>query len=232
MTTHPANHLTDEEAERCADGELREERLVTATEHVEECARCATAVLSVMQMKRAVREAMPRFTPPRRIVMPYAAAGKPLRWLGVAAMIALLTGAWGVLVARRADAGRELIDLHATIVGSTQPVDVISTDRHTVKPWFEGRVPFAVDVPELGATPFRLAGGRVVFWRGEPGAYLLLTKGAHRISLFVFDENAVPRAMSPPASMTMLIWRANGRAYIAVGDVAIDEMTSLRALFR
>ena len=100
---------------------------------------------------------------------------------------------------RGRDAARELIDMHTTIVASAKPVDVVSTDRHTVKPWFEGRVPFAVDVPDLSKTPFRVTGGRVVFWRGQPGAYLLVTKGAHRISVFVFSADEVPRIAATPS---------------------------------
>src|SRR5258707_7115378 len=104
---------------------------------------------------------------------------------------------------------RAVVALHSTIVPGAAPVEVLSTDRHTVKPWFEGKVPFAVDVPELGGTPFRLAGGRVVFLHGQPCAYLLIEKGAHRVSLFVFDAALAPRVGSI-ASMTIETWRARG----------------------
>ena len=129
---------------------------------------------------------------------------------------------------RSRDAARELIDLHTTIVASAQPVDVISTDRHTVKPWFEGRVPFSVDVPDLSKTPFRVSGGRVVFWRGQPGAYLLVTKGAHRISVFVFSD--MPQIVTTP-QMTMVSWRRNGLAYVAVGDIPRSELEALKETF-
>jgi anti-sigma factor RsiW len=129
---------------------------------------------------------------------------------------------------RSRDASRELIDMHTTIVASAQPVDVVSTDRHTVKPWFEGRVPFAVDVPDLSKTPFRVAGGRVVFWHGQPGAYLLVTKGAHRISVFVFSD--MPRMAATP-QMTIVTWRRNGLAYTAIGDISKAELEALRETF-
>jgi anti-sigma factor RsiW len=135
-----------------------------------------------------------------------------------------------MIYVRSRDAARELIDMHTTIVASAQPVDVISTDRHTVKPWFEGRVPFAVDVPDLSKTPFRVAGGRVVFWRGQPGAYLLVTKGAHRISVLAFSGDEVPRIASIP-QMTVVTWRRNGIAYFAIGDIPRDELQALRETF-
>ncbi len=111
------------------------------------------------------------------------------------------------------------------------PIDVVSTDLHTVKPWFEGRVPFAVNVPELAGTPFHLTGGRVVFWRGEPGAYLLVTKGAHRISLFLFRSERVPSIGRGEPAMTIESWRNGGIEYVAVSDLSREDLLALRARF-
>jgi anti-sigma factor RsiW len=221
------NHLTPEEIEQHADGEAE------VAEHLRECAVCANAVLSAMQMKRALR-AMPRFIPPAGLRARVLAAPQPRRsqtawWLAVAAVIALAVAGVALLRARDAAAG-QLVDLHTTILASANPVDVLSTDRHTVKPWFEGRLPFAVDVPEL-ASPFHLIGGRVIYWRGQPGAYLLIGKGAHRISLFVFASDAVPRAIASHAGMSIVVWRARGLAYVAVADVPASDLQPLRQAF-
>ena len=132
-------------------------------------------------------------------------------------------------LAARATA-RDLVDLHTTIVAGAAPVDVLSTDRHTVKPWFEGKVPFAVDVPELAGTPFRLVGGRVVFLHGRPCAYLLVQKGAHRVSVFVFDAAVAPR-VGAIDSMTVDTWRAHGLVYVAVADLPRSDLDALRAKF-
>jgi anti-sigma factor RsiW len=216
--------LTAEEVERYADGELSPEELTGVEAHLHECSRCANEVLSVMQLKQAVRVAMPCYTPRRPLVLPGTVSHAP-RWLAVAALVVLAVG--GALFALSGPGGsaRELIDLHTTIIASASPIDVISTDRHTVKPWFEGRVPFAVNVPDLSDTPFRLVGGRVVFLRGHPGAYLLVNKGAHRISLFIFES--LPRLGSTP-QMTLDEWHANGLTYVAVGDVSREDLEVLR----
>jgi anti-sigma factor RsiW len=222
--------LTAEEIERYADGEL--EPSADADVHLRDCARCANAVLSAMQLKRALR-AMPRFTPPAslrtRVVARPPRRAHATWWLAAAALIALVVAGAALLRAREA-AVRELVDLHTTILASANPVDVLSTDRHTVKPWFEGRLPFAVDVPDL-APPFRLIGGRVIYWHGQPGGYLLIGKGAHRISLFVFASDAVPRAMASHAGMTIDVWRARGLAYIAVADVPEQDLQPLKKAF-
>jgi anti-sigma factor RsiW len=55
---------------------------------------------------------------------------------------------------RRADSLSEVADLHVGALASANPVDVVSTDRHTVKPWFQGRIPFSFNIPELAGTEF------------------------------------------------------------------------------
>lgn len=219
-------HLTAEEIEQFADGEL------DAAAHLPDCAQCANAVLSVMRMKRAVH-AIPRIAPPaglraRVLAQPQPRSRAPW-WIAAAAIVALAVAGTALWRARDVASG-ELVDLHTTILASASPVDVISTDRHTVKPWFEGRLPFAVNVPDL-APPFRLIGGRVIYWHGQPGAYLLIGKGAHRISLFVFADDAVPRAVASHAGITIEVWRARGLAYVAVADVPSADLQPLRQAF-
>ena len=63
----------------------------------------------------------------------------------------------------------ELLDLHVATMASANPVDVISTDRHTVKPWFQGKLPFTFNLPELQNSPFKLVGGRVDVFQAQPG---------------------------------------------------------------
>lgn len=222
-----SGHLDESLLSRVADGEE------PAPAHLRECARCANDLAAALQLKLAVRQATPRFEVPpslrERIVAPRVRRFPLGTALAIAATLALvvLLGA----IASRAAAARELADMHSTIVGSTAPIDVVSTDRHTVKPWFEGKVPFAVNVPELAGTPFHLAGGRVVFWRGEPGAYLLVTKGAHRISLFLFRAESVPGIGRGPRSMTIESWRKDGIEYVAVSDLSHEDVMALRARF-
>jgi anti-sigma factor RsiW len=219
-------HLTAEEIEQYADGEL------DAAAHLHECAQCANAVLSVMQMKRAVH-AIPRIAPPAglraRVLSPPARRSRMPWWMAAAAIVAIAVAGTALWRARDVTSA-ELVDIHTTILASANPVDVVSTDRHTVKPWFEGRLPFAVDVPDL-APPFHLIGGRVIYWHGQPGAYLLISKGAHRISLFVFADDAVPRAIASHSGMTIEVWRARGLAYVAVADVPAADLRSLGQAF-
>lgn len=218
-----SEHLSALDLERIGDGEM------DVQPHLAECLRCSNEVLGIVQMKRAIA-ALPRVGAGSQPVPRFGPAkSRPLHILAIAASLAVVA-VLSTMYLRSRDAARELIDMHTTIVASAQPVDVISTDRHTVKPWFEGRVPFAVDVPDMSKTPFRVAGGRVVFWRGQPGAYLLVTKGAHRISIFAFSAADVPRIAAIP-QMTIVSWSRNGIAYIAIGDIPKAELETLKETF-
>lgn len=218
--------LTAEEIERYADGELDD---AGVEQHLHECPRCATAVLHTLRMKRAIRDALLEEEHPK---LPVAPRNARWPWLAVAAAAAIVIIAAATLLRRPPSTTRELVDMHLTLLASANPVDVISTDRHTVKPWFEGKLPFTVPVPEFTNTPFRLIGGRVVYWRGNPAAYLLIGKAAHRISVFIIREDQAPGAVSESSpTMTIDSWRSRGLAFFVVAQIPPDDVRQLRAKF-
>jgi len=205
-----------------------------ARAHVRDCLSCANALLDELELKRAIHDAGRPFLPPdalRARVQRDFGGRRARLWplLAAAAALAVIVG--GLLFATRpAPDGRELVDLHVTMLASANPIDVVSTDRHTVKPWFEGRIPFSFPIPELGGTPFRLIGGRVVYCRQQPGAYLLVGKGSHRVSLFVFRSDSMPR-FDAQNGFNTFAWRANGLLYVVVSDLADDDLRALERLF-
>jgi anti-sigma factor RsiW len=211
-------HLSAQTIESYADGELSADRVPDTEDHLRECAECAGKVVAQLQLKRSIREAAWSIPPanvlrPRRQWPTYAA-------LAAAAVLAI------VIVIPRPN--NELADLHTTILASANPVDVISTDRHTVKPWFEGKLPFSFPIPEFNGTPFHLAGGRVVYVHEQPVAYLMVMKGAHKISLFVGRDVPAPRI----DAFETVSWSKNGLRYVAVGDVARADLEALHDEFR
>ena len=215
-------HLTIGDIERIADGESQ------PPAHVRECARCAAAVLDAMQLKRAVRDAMRGDPAPASLRRSVRRRPSPMTWLAAAAaIVAIVAGA--LLIARQRQPGAlaELADMHATLLASANPVDVVSTDKHTVKPWFESRLPFAVPVPDL-EPPFRLIGGRVVYWRGQQMAYLLIGKGAHRISVFVSPR---PIGGTEPPNVSTLTWDSGGLHCVAIGDVPESDLVQLQSVW-
>src|SRR5207302_1654019 len=126
-------------------------------------------------------------------------------------------------------------DLHVATLASANPVEVVSSDKHTVKPWFQGRIPFAFELPELGGTPFTLVGGRVAYFRQEPAAQLVFGYQKHMISVFVMRD-AAPLSIESGADHTssfhLRSWQQNGLRYVVIGDVNNGTIQQLSALWQ
>jgi anti-sigma factor RsiW len=124
-------------------------------------------------------------------------------------------------------------------LASDHPVDVISTDRHTVKPWFAGRIPFSFNVPEFAGTEFTLIGGRVAYLQQEPGAQLIVGVKQHRISVLIFRESAeldralpAGRGAGPRAGFNAATWNSGGLRFVVIGDADASAIDSLAQRFR
>lgn len=228
------------------DGELPQEELARCERHLRECPACATAVLGCLQMKQAIRSASAaRYAPSpafRLKVMARASAPTwPRRlWLprfgvAVAALATLLIAAtlWLERPQPAALAG-ELVDLHVTALASSNPVDVVSSDRHTVKPWFEGRVPFTFDLPDLQGSPFRLIGGRVSYLQQNQAVQLIFCIRKHQISVFIFEERrrGELRPEAQELGFSIETWRQGRLCYAAVGDTGPADLHALRRLLQ
>jgi anti-sigma factor RsiW len=201
-------------------------------------------------MKRTIQVAGRRFTPRaefrRRVQQDIAP--KPQRSLGlgwmfaVAAGVILVVGALtSTYVGTRSDRGQvfsEIADLHVATLASASPVDVISTDRHTVKPWFQGKIPFAFNLPELQNSEFSLLGGRMTYLDQTPGAHLIYDVRKHHISVFVFQEQFLrtkldDNSLSPKkAPFNMETWSQGGLRYFVIGDASAPDIDSLAKLFK
>jgi anti-sigma factor RsiW len=125
------------------------------------------------------------------------------------------------------------------ILPATSPVDVVSSDRHTVKPWFQGKLPFSFNLPELAGSPFILLGGRLTYLNHEPGAQLIYNIGAHHISVFIFrDQPELAPAFHAQESLRDVLnfhvdsWSANELRYFVVGDASDESIRQLASLWK
>jgi anti-sigma factor RsiW len=126
----------------------------------------------------------------------------------------------------------ELADLHAANLASAVRVEIASSDRHVVKPWFQGRVPFSVSLPDHLPEPFRLLGGRVTFLDQLPAAHLLFEFRQHEVSVFVLQDRPEVRRRFGDGTRSertyhVKSWSAGGLHWVAVGDVAVAELERL-----
>jgi anti-sigma factor RsiW len=131
----------------------------------------------------------------------------------------------------------EIADLHVATLASSSPVDVISTDRHTVKPWFQGRIPFAFNLPELQNTEFSLLGGRMTYLGQTPGAHLIYDVRKHHISVFVFQERSLSAGLddnpvSKKQPFNLETWNQGGLRYFVIGDASVADIDSLARLVK
>lgn len=231
------------------DGELESAEARELDSHLRECPICAAEGLRRVQWKRSIQSAGQRYTANsglrdriQRTLAPKPVAPVSWRWwpafATVAATLVVIVSLMFVRVTshrvRNNQILSELADLHVATLASASPVDVVSSDRHTVKPWFAGKIPFSFDLPELQGTEFELVGGRVSYLEQSPGAELIVKVRKHQVSLFIFQEKAVPlgfphTALLDARSFHLETFERSGLRYFVIGDVAAEEIQALAA---
>jgi anti-sigma factor RsiW len=241
-----------EKLDAYVDGELAVDEARAMDEHLRGCASCAAEGLRRVQQKRAVQAAGQRFTPDpafRARMQKRIAVPAPMLWSGrwlpafVTATAAALLIA-GVLFLTLRSGRRneqqllsELVDQHVATLASSNPVDVVSTDRHTVKPWFAGKIPFTFNLPELQGSAFVLVGGKVCYVGQSPGAELIFRVRQHQISVFILQEQGLRQTRENEEQRTALsfevrTWRHNGLRYFVIGDASAGDLDQLSELIK
>jgi len=231
------------------DGELDPAQASALSAHFRGCADCAAEVLGRVQLKRSVQTAGKRYTASAELrnriaksvaAKPHRAAGWYWKILAVPALAVLVFSIAVNMYVGRENARQqrvysELADLHVAALASTTPVDILSTDRHTVKPWFQGKIPFSFNLPELQGSNFSLVGGRVAYFEQTPGAQLIYQVRKHEISVFVFQDRgqaSLPEGPANHSSFTFDTWTKNGLRYFVIGDANADDIRALSKLLR
>jgi anti-sigma factor RsiW len=244
--------------EAYVDAELSPHEMDSFRAHAATCTECASTALALIEAKGALRRAGHRYvaSPDLRTRISAAtfmqssnATAEPnvqksnvLAWpkfaLAAAALVLLAAGVFFYAArSQRPSSLAEFADLHVADLASSNPVEVISTDRHTVKPWFQGRIPFTFDLPDLQGSPFTLTGGRVAYFHQEPGAQLIFSYQRHMISAFIFRDTP-QLAISQPSfsdrstSFNLQTWTRDGLRYVLVGDVSAPTLQQLAALLQ
>jgi anti-sigma factor RsiW len=162
-----------------------------------------------------------------------------LAWFGCAVLMLCALAVIATLQLRRPAAEAafvdDLVSSHVRAQISGRDLDVISTDRHTVKPWFNGRIDYAPPVFDLAQQGFALAGGRLDYVGRERVAVLIYRYQKHVIDVYVFPPGASGPAVSgaaPPRESegyALKRWQAAGMTWWAVTDAGADALDGLRA---
>jgi len=225
------------------DGESSPERSAEAQQHLRTCTECAAEIAAMVSLRRQTRAAGSRFKPPadfRRKVQAQVGSRRPgfpaMRFAAAAALslaALILVIVWARQDAAQADTFREVADLHVSDLASANPYDVVSSDRHTVKPWFQGKIPFAFNLPEFAGTEFVLLGGRIVSLHQQPAAQVIVGVGQHKISVLVAQESVL-RTVFPLShgvvvrdSFNVETWANHGLRFFVIGDADKAEVQKL-----
>ena len=180
------------------DGELDPTATREFERHLDGCDECRATLVGLDALRRDVRDAMPRVGAPaalRERLQALAAPARRRHWpaLAAAAAVAFAVGAvattaWHARETTREALARDLFASHWRSLAATSPVDVVSSDRHTVKPWFAGKVAQAPLVRDFAADGYALVGGRIDYVGETRVPVLVYRHGQHLIDVFVLGE--------------------------------------------
>lgn len=226
------------------DGELDAANALRCERHISGCGHCASAYAALSAFRSRVRGAGLRLPAPpglhKRIRASIARFGSPPVYLARRAALPLAMAAAAglalvVLLPQRADLGEEVAAGHVRSMMAMHLTDVASSDHHTVKPWFAGRLDFSPPVYDLANEGFPLAGGRVDYLNGRPVAAIVYRHGAHVINLFVWPaqrSDELPIGAMVRDGYNVRHWTRQGMTCWAVSDLNGDELAQFERLIK
>jgi len=236
------------------DGELSVDEAREIDRHLAICPACARQFAILDETRRLVSENAMRYNAPdvlkarirgavARAASPTVTAStrKTLRWWReIAAGVAIAIVSSGItLVTANRSAGRysaedELLASHVRSLMPGHLTDVLSTEQHTVKPWFNGRVDVSPAVPNLDTAGFPLIGGRADYVRGRVVPVVVYGRRQHMINVYAWPSSSP--GGSPPNDLSrngyhFVTWRSGGIEYWAVSDLNVAELHTFVAMF-
>jgi anti-sigma factor RsiW len=242
------------------DGELDAVHNLEMERHIDACPACAATKQSALALRSLIREKAPYFRAPQtlRARVNAIAAAEPSAsttvrspsafpqrrqvwsWMGAAAAFALVlvvglrvSNLWGP--SQDNLLAGEVESAHVRSLMANHLMDVPSTDQHTVKPWFHGKLDFAPPVEDFASDGFPLTGGRLDYIHGQTVAALVYQRRQHPINVFVWpvpaEKDSDVREVTRDG-YNILHWQRGGMTYWVASDLALDEMRQFANLLR
>jgi anti-sigma factor RsiW len=233
------------------DDELDAAQHAAIEQHLATCPNCSETCARVREQKARIKAAAPYYAPPLdvqqsvRDALQRAGTEKakptweaPWKWLTVAASLLLMVSVfWNLALLRtrssEADVAENVLNDHIRSLIGAHLVDVPSSDQHTVKPWFAGKLDFSPAVKDLEAQGFPLVGGRVEYLAGRRVAALVYHRRQHVVTLFIWpDASSSGDARISRNGYDLLHWTTGPMTYWAVSDVSNPDLEKFRTLYR
>ena len=240
------NHLGDA-LHAYVDNELSADRALDVRAHLTSCGRCRHEYEAIRALRGVLHRTLKASDPSPEFLRRLRRAVRqsdPGRWRTRSARIAWATGPLAaaallvvatVPIARmpRPDVTGEVVAAHVRSLQAHHLTDVASSDRHTVKPWFQGKIPFSLPVRDLRGQGFTLEGGRLDYLDGQPVAALVYRAREHAINLFVWPSTEGgdrSPGLQTRSGIHTLSWTRAGMVFWAVSDVNEEDLRRLATL--
>ena len=228
-----------------ADGELDAAAILELEEHIHDCSACALEWRNAQALKKALKQDALYFTAPKELRRKvkaelYSQFATKSRWnfwnwnwltattTSVAtACLALLLIVTLTRPSAQQQLTQEIVSSHIRSLMASHIMDVASTDQHTVKPWFAGKLDFSPPVKDLAAQGFSLIGGRLDYLGGRSVAALVFQRNKHLINLFIWPvtaKDSEPVPLTPIHGYNLIHWSEANMTFWAVSDLNEKEL--------
>ena len=234
------------------DGELDAANASALETHLQSCLACAQRLEMLKALHERLAALPPTPAPEALKARIEAMIGREARkssrlqprerrpgllagWLAAGAMTAVAASLVVAPIAAGPSLPQQLADAHVRSLQADHLVDIPTSDRHVVRPWFNGKIGFnPPPAPDLAAQGFPLVGGRLDYADGRPIAAVVYRRRAHVINLFVLPARGgltLPRLGPAPDGYAMLHWTDKGLDYWAVSDAELSELNGFKEAF-
>ena len=226
------------------DGELGLERSLEVEAHLASCPRCALQVQSWKEFQPTMRGPELYYRAPaplaeniRKLIPRTPRVPWLPRWVWAGAGAAFATAAWMAVFTLIHPAVRsfdqEIVASHVRSLMANHLMDVVSSDQHTVKPWFDGKLDFAPPVQDFSEEGYPLAGGRLDYLERRNVAVLIYHRALHVINVYVWpaeDNSNRSVDLQTIQGYNVLSWKKNGFEFRAVSDLNAVELRGFAQL--
>lgn len=222
------------------DDELDPSLSAQMREHLAACPACAESQAQLQALRAGIRENAPYYRAPAELQdrirtavrQSHRETAVPWRWIALAAAILLAVSLFRPHTNASDEIAQSIFSSHLRSLVGAHLLDVPSSDQHTVKPWFNGKLDFSPDVRDFAAQGYPLIGGRIDYVGDRAVAALVFERRKHVINLFTWPSpNPDSATHLDRNGYHILHWNSDGMAWWAVSDLNVAELRQFESLY-